>query len=41
MEYYEVIVTSGADTVEMQIFPDGKVKAEEKKPAEKKKEDKE
>ena len=41
MEYYEVIVTSGADTVEMQILPDGKVKAEEKKPAEKKKEDKE
>ena len=41
MEYYEVIVTSGADTVEMQIYPDGKVKAEEKKPAEKKKEDKE
>ena len=37
MEYYEVIVTSGADTVEMQILPDGKVKAEEKKPAEDKK----
>ena len=36
MEYYEVIVTSGADTVEMQILPDGKIKAEEKKPAEKK-----
>jgi len=41
MEYYEVIVTSDANTVELQIFPDGKVKAEEKKPAEKKKEDKE
>lgn len=40
MEYYEVIVTSGADTVEVQILPDGKVKAEEKKPAEKKDEKK-
>ena len=40
MEYYEVIVTSGTDTVELQILPDGKVKAEEKKPAEVKKEKK-
>lgn len=40
MEYYEVVVTSGADTVEMQILPDGKIKAEEKKPAEDKKEGK-
>ena len=37
MEYYEVVVTSEGSEYELQVLPDGKVKAEEKKPAEKKK----
>ncbi len=38
MEYYEVIVTSEGKDVEVQVLPTGKIKAEEKKPAEEKKE---
>ena len=41
LEYYEVILTDGdKKDIEVQIFPDGKIKAEEKKPEEKKPETK-
>ena len=40
MEYYEVIVASEGSDYEVQVLPSGKVKAAEKKPAEKKEEKK-
>ena len=37
MEYHEVVLTSEGSEYEVQVLPSGKVKAEEKKPAEEKK----
>jgi len=37
MEYFEIILTSEGSEYEVQVLPSGKIKAEEKKPAEEKK----